>query len=243
MFDSLWTLPPENLELENDEVHVWLASINSVEVCEFEGIISIDESARAANFYSPEQKKEYLVSRGVLRNILARYTITPAHSLRFKYNEYGKPSLAGELNNRLNFNLSHSHGFAVISVTNDSEIGVDLEFIDTSQFCEETARRIFTDREFTHFGTLNAGEREVFFYNCWTRKEAFLKALGSGLIIEPNEIETIKPASVSHWVQRNNHSRKTLEWSFFELDAIKNFSFNLAVEGINKTQIKYWTHN
>ncbi len=246
MFDSIWKPPPEELVLENDEVHVWLVSINSGSIFELEHIISNDERTRAARFHLSKHKTEYVASRIYLRMILGKYTGISPQLLRFEYNEYGKPTIADETNSHLKFNLSHSHRFALYAFTRDQEIGVDFELINPLTVSEEIAVKALTASELLLFKRLTTNERVEFFYKCWTRKEAYSKAIGKGLITYPNKIETLylfdKPVVEP---KINEIFSKTIDCSIVELPSINGFAASLAMEGSSKSNLKCWvsSHN
>jgi 4'-phosphopantetheinyl transferase len=238
-FNSSWKLPPEELVLRNDEVHLWLVSINSGDVYGLENIISNDELARAARFRLSQHRTEYVASRIHLRTILGKYTGISPQLLGFEYNEYGKPSIADETTGNLKFNFSHSSGFALYAITRSSEIGVDLELINSSNIDGEMAAKLLTNSELKRFNSLNSAARAEFFYKCWTCKEAYSKAVGKGLIINPAKIETIYSAVESVCkLETDKVFQKTSNWTFFDLPPITGYVAGAVVEGINKTKLK-----
>ena len=102
--------------------------------------------------------------------------------LRFHEQEFGKPALdAGVSGGDLHFNLSHSHDLAVVAVTDIAPVGVDVEFERTIPDWESVASRFFSPQEQAQLAAIDAGQRQHAFYNCWTRKEAVIKATGEGL--------------------------------------------------------------
>lgn len=240
-FDSSWKQPPEELVLRNDEVHFWLVSINSADICGLEHIISNDELARASRFHLSQHRTEYVASRIHLRTILGKYTGISPQLLRFKYNEYGKPSIADEKTGNLKFNLSHSNGFALYAITRSDEIGIDFELINPSQVDKEMAAKLLTNNELERFNSLNFSERVEFFYKCWTRKEAYSKALGKGLSINPGKIETIYSSVESVCrLETDKVYQKTQNWTFFDIPPITGFAAGAVVGGINKTKLECW---
>jgi 4'-phosphopantetheinyl transferase len=108
--------------------------------------------------------------------------------LSFSYNEYGKPSLSGQ-HSGLRFNLSHSGGIALVAVTLERELGVDLEQYSESKADEAVAEKYFSPREFACFDAVSEDLRTRVFLNCWTRKEAYIKARGMGLSIPLNSFD------------------------------------------------------
>ncbi len=113
-----------------------------------------------------------------MRQILGRYLELPADRVELTYESKGKPRLAGS--STLCFNLSHSGDLALLAVTSGLEVGVDVEIVRSDLQVDGLAR-FFTDAERTRILALSPGEKESTFFRWWTRKEAVLKAEGSGL--------------------------------------------------------------
>lgn len=129
----------------------------------------------------------------------------------------------------------------MIAVTLDSEIGIDFERIDPLHSNQEIAAKSLTKTELECFDSLNPGENAKFFYQCWTRKEAYSKAVGKGLSINPCEIETIyPPVGAAGKLETNKIFQKNIDWSFFDLPPITGFAAAAVVEGISKTKLKFW---
>src|SRR4051812_17773983 len=126
-----WSQPPERPAAVG-ELHVWRAELaqNPSLLTRLERTLSEDERERAARFHFRRDAERFVVARGVLRDILGRYLCERPERLRFVYNEFGKPSLAGEhAGGPHRFNLSHSRDLALYAVTLGREVGVDLEFV------------------------------------------------------------------------------------------------------------------
>src|SRR5947199_10750328 len=126
--ESQWNSPPESLLLDRDEVHVWRATLDLPisRLQALEQILAADERTRANKFHFPEDRMHFIVARGVLRAILGRYLSRDPRTLQFCYNQYGKPTLAGEASSgSLFFNVSHSHGMALYAISYIQTIGID----------------------------------------------------------------------------------------------------------------------
>src|SRR5947209_1164927 len=138
--NSTWPLPPADLQIAIDSVHVWRAVLNqpmSVVQCLF-SLLSPDERDRAAAFHFQEDRECFIVARGVLRSILGRYLHLEPAQLRFAYNKYGKPALMGTSEvTRLCFNLSHSGGLALYAFNWDRHVGLDIECVQEDIDCDE----------------------------------------------------------------------------------------------------------
>ena len=183
--NHLWSPAPKDLILADNEVHVWRAQLElpSSQVQRLRGILTDDELDRANRFSFEIDRQRFIAARGTLRSILSCYiTIYPSH-LRFYYNQYGKPFLAPEFSSYLlNFNLSHSGSMALYAITRNMEIGVDVERVRSDFEYEEIAKRFFSVNEVAILRTIPTEKKLEAFYNCWTRKEAYIKAHGKGFV-------------------------------------------------------------
>jgi 4'-phosphopantetheinyl transferase len=187
--------PP--LALQHNEVHVWSASLDLSEDqfrC-LERTISAGERAHAGQFRVLSHRRRFVAARGVLRGILATYLRCRPSSLSFTNSSFGKPVLKGEL---LNFNLSHSGDVAVCAVA-EREVGVDVERIQPELAQPWIAEQFFTPEEARHIRALPLQQRCQQFFECWTRKEALLKAMGLGFS-RPKADSTAEDAS--RWATR-----------------------------------------
>lgn len=141
--------------------------------------LSAEERERAASFRFRRDADRYTAGRGQLRRILGRLAGVDPAALRFAYGVAGKPFLEGV--SGLGFNLAHSGAQGLLAVA-EVEVGVDLESSPaTPDACEEIAPAYFAAEEMRALEALPRGEREQAFLRCWTRKEAYVKALGDGL--------------------------------------------------------------
>jgi len=167
----------------SDQVHVWRVLVEPV-VGDLERLldsVSDDERARAGELRHEDHRRRYLVARAVLRQVLARYTGLEARRLEFHLGEHGKPHLAAEVAAGLDFNLSHSGQVVLLAVAWGRRVGVDVEWTGRQVGWERVARRFFAAAEREALLQLPPPQRRGAFFDCWTRKEAYLKARGRGL--------------------------------------------------------------
>lgn len=180
------------VRLERDEVHLWWGRMDAVESLDgVRGWLSDEERGRAERFRCEADARAFVFRRTLLRSVLTRYAgIAPAE-LRFERSEFGKPSLAGT-HACVSFNSSSSGGRVLVGVAAGREIGVDVERADQRFLApEELARlapRVLTAEEQTALARMTPEQRPGAFLRLWTRKEALLKALGTGLSREPNTV-------------------------------------------------------
>lgn len=168
-------------ELSGRQIHVWTFRVGAASDVRgrCEQVLSPDEHSRAARMRFQHPRDSFIGTRGALRHLLGRYLELDPASIRFAYGPNGKPELAQDCGVR--FNVAHSGPVAVFAFTMGCEIGVDLEQLRPLPDLEEIARRYFCAEEAAEIDSLPPGERELAFFTCWTRKEAYIKASGAGL--------------------------------------------------------------
>jgi 4'-phosphopantetheinyl transferase len=190
----VWLSPPPSLTLIRNEVHVWLIRADKAGLCSAccADVLATAERERAARFKFEKDRRLYTVAHAALRSILAGYLNVAPGDLEFEIGQRGKPRLAPTFSkDSLEFNLSHSHEVALIAVTREREIGVDVEHVKKEFAFAEVAERYFTAREVSAIRALPQDLQRRAFYQCWTSKEAFLKAKGVGLSGELDEVEIL----------------------------------------------------
>lgn len=177
-----WEPGPATVQIGRDEVHLWRIALGRLpaELAALAQTLSPDERERAGRFYFERDRSAFLVARGALRALLARYLGQAPAELRFSYGPQGKPKLA---HRGLSFNLAHSGALALLAVGDGAAIGVDLELIPPLFPGEAVARHFFSSDELQVLLATPARHRHRAFFTYWTRKEAFIKAVGGGLSI------------------------------------------------------------
>jgi len=174
---------PQELIFSN-EIHVWrvfldLTTLQTKGLLEF---LSDDEVLRSERFRFERDRNRFIVARAILRQLLGRYLGKKPHELRFEYTAYGKPVLASEAGyDTFSFNLSHSDAFALYAVTRARNIGIDVERVRNDVAFEQIARRFYSPGEISSLERMHKDKRPEGFFQYWTRKEAFIKALGEGV--------------------------------------------------------------
>jgi 4'-phosphopantetheinyl transferase len=171
-------------------VHVWQWDLD-VPGGDFDGywtVLSAQERERADKFRFELHRRRYVTGRGELRQILARYLGVSPQAVALGYGSEGKPFCSLQPPGwRLHFNLSHSENTAALAVANGFEVGIDVELIREIE--ESVPLEVFSPRERAQFAALPAAQRQNVFYENWARKEACLKALGTGFVLPPTWFE------------------------------------------------------
>jgi 4'-phosphopantetheinyl transferase len=172
--------------------------------------------------------------------ILSRYLEVEPDWLRFNYSAYGKPALGDEFNEEgLRFNLSHAGGVALYAVSLSRELGIDLELIRHDYCDERIAEQFFSPREVAALRALPAEMQPEAFFNCWTRKEAYIKARGEGLSLRLDQFAvSLAPGSRAELLDVGGEPQELMRWTLMALDPGPGYVGALAVEG-SDWKLKY----
>ena len=224
-------LPP--LALPAGRVDIWRVRLDEPAPAGSETeILSPDEMARAARFHFERDRIHFIRCRSALRNLLASYLAVPASEVRFQYLSGGKPQLVALQNPRaLQFNVSHSTNMALIAVGSEHRLGVDIETIRADVDTASLAERFFSARERAGLQALPAHLRIPGFFACWTRKEAFLKAIGAGLSFPLADFSvTTHPDFDPEIEEIRGDAGTAKQWFLATLNVAEGYRATVAVE-------------
>ena len=241
---QIWQPPPDQLTLSPAEVHVWRASLHASpsRLADLHTILADDERQRAARFHVDRDRDHYIVARGILRTLLGHYVQRPPQALTFSYNDYGKPALEGP-NSRtpLFFNLSHSHNLVLYAVVYGRDLGIDIEYVRPDFARDQIAEQFFSPRENVELRALTHAQHTIGFFNCWTRKEAYIKARGQGLSLPLDQFDvSLTPGEPAVLLQTRDIPTEAARWSLQELHPGPGYIAALAVEGRRNWQLLSW---
>ena len=243
-FIHSWRLPLDKITLSKGDVHVWIAGVDNpvIPVQDFGRILSDEEHKKGERFCFDQDKKRYIVCRGVLRTIIGKYylDIEPGR-LEFWYGPRGKPFLADKFGDgTLQFNQSDSNGLALYAFTKGHEIGIDLECIRIIPDARQIVAGSFSELEKTAFNALPESEKQEAFFNCWTRKEAFIKAIGEGLYYPLDQFDvSLSPGEFSRLLRVAGKPGEASRWSLKSFTPVIEYKAALAVR-CNDYNVIYW---
>ena len=166
--------------IPGNKIHIYRSSLESSSelLKQYESLLSPDELQKAYRYKFEKDRDHFITGRALLRNILAKYLNQSPDKIIFSYSDKGKPFIR---HSNLKFNLAHSGGKAVFAFAEKAEVGIDIEYMRELPDALQIAKRFFSDEEVNEFMKVNDDEIKPAFFNCWTRKEAFIKAVGDGL--------------------------------------------------------------
>jgi 4'-phosphopantetheinyl transferase len=216
-----------------DEVHLWQARLDLApeRLARLNAALSEPESERSVRFRFDRHRARFIAARGQLRTLLARYLDARACDITLTEGPHGKPRLAGGMG-WLRFNIAHSEDVAVFAITRDREVGVDLEQIRCDLRIDEVARHFYSARERADLAGLAEGDRLRAAFDCWTRKEAYLKAVGTGLALPLDGFDvTLRPGEPVRLVRHQVNAADQRSWSLHAFDAGPGYAAAVAVEG------------
>jgi len=229
------------LKLPPNEIHIWNTWLRASTLVEpLRSLLSSDENARADRFYFQRDRDRFILSRGFLRIILSHYLDLLPSDLRFSYGEFGKPFLARDCNQQdLQFNVSHSGEMALFAFGRAIEIGVDIEQMRKGTVEDEVAEKFFSATEVSAFKSVPERDRQMAFFNCWTRKEAYIKAKGAGLAIQLDQFSvSLIPGEPARLLQTSCDSERS-PWSLHSFQPAPGYVAALAVP-LGECQVRSW---
>ena len=229
-----WTISSRHLSLSENQVHVWRVFLNAAQEVRdrLEAVLSEEERRRASQFYFERDRHRWIIARGTLRMLLSHYLHLPPEKLLFAYNEYGKPALAPSHESRLEFNLSHSRDVALYALTHGRQVGVDVEYMKDDIAYDELAQVSFSPNEQALLRSLPLEAKRKAFFNCWTRKEAYIKARGLGLSLPLHLFDvSLLPSEPIALLASREDPGEVKRWTFQNLYPGTGYAAALAVEG------------
>jgi 4'-phosphopantetheinyl transferase len=242
-----WPPGPAHPSLTLSTVHVWRASLlaSGEAVDAYESSLAPNERQRANRFIFPRDRQRFIIARGVLRHLLARYAAQPPDQFQFRYGPQGKPELAQDPTlPPLAFNLSHSADLALYAIATERDLGIDLERIRPNLDLAGVAELSFSPTELATLHALPPPDQHLAFFTCWTRKEAFVKARGDGLTLPLKHFDVSltpdQPAALLYTAWAPDEAER---WSLHALQPAAGYVGALAVRGQGWNLKTYgWSH-
>lgn len=221
------------------EVHVWSVDLGAAATGPWLAeCLSPDEIYRAARFRFPEHRRRFEAGRGSIRHILAGYLGMDPAVLRFRHGVSGKPEIAGADLDTLHFNVAHADEVLLCAVAR-MPLGIDIEPVSLPPEYADIAERFFAPSEYQRLLAIPPSQRPKAFTRCWTRKEAFIKAIGDGLSFPLDAFEvTLAPDEPARLLRIRRSEAEAGRWTMTEVETPPGYVGTLVVAGPG-TAIRY----
>jgi len=213
-------------------VHLWQRSLHATEqeIAACYELLLPEERKKAARYRVERPRGDYILTRGTLRYLLSKYLKAPPHEITFEYTEYDKPFLR---NSALRFNVSHTEGLAILGFTLNRELGVDVEKVRAQTDAHTLAERFFSAHERQTLRDLSGDELHAAFFRCWTRKEAYIKAIGEGLSLPLHQFDvSLEPDPEQALLATRPDPKEAERWIIRNIAVQAGYAAALAVEKI-----------
>lgn len=236
-----WETAPLTPLLQNQEVHIWCADLNIHDdlLQQMLNTLSHDEKERAARFVREADRLHFISARSILRDILSRYCGCNSKDIQFEYNAKGKPFLSKDQSHlKIHFNLSHSNDIALYAVSKMENIGIDIEYTKKDIHPLDIAERFFSKDEILLLSQLPTADQLNGFYKIWTRKEAYVKAIGEG-ISHPLDQFSVDLANHKSKIEFNSTSGTMGDWYIYDIVLHHHYTAALALS-YDVPFIHYW---
>jgi 4'-phosphopantetheinyl transferase len=223
----------EQLTLPEYEVHLWHVDLAAVATAEarWQQVLSADERTRAARFHFSRDRQHFTATRALLRTVLAGYVASNPSELAFRYSEKDKPSLA-LAGNQVEFNVSHSGTTALLAFARGRAVGVDVERIREDLDPAALAHRFFSSHEQNQLAATPPSEKYQAFFRCWTRKESYIKAKGTGLSLPLDQFDvSLQPGDKKALLATRPEAAEAELWSLQDIPAGEGYVAALCVQG------------
>ena len=212
------------------QVELWWFSLSVDEhtLASLIALLSPTEMARADRFRFDHHRRRYQIAHGVLRILLANHLHCSPAAIAFTYSERGKPAIADHCQPQgLQFNLSHSEDLAIVGISRDRLIGVDVEYVRDMDNLDSLVKRFFCAEEYRYFQQANSHEQQKIFFQLWTAKEAYLKATGTGLAGGLDQVQLSLSPLKFQSLPGNTEDLK--DWGLFSCELRSNYQAAIAV--------------
>lgn len=223
----------------DNEVYLYIQTLPVTEEFydQFTAVLSPEEQQRAARYHFERDKKRFVAARGLLRYVLSAYLDQPAKDIVFYYGAQGKLFVVDKA---IQFNVSHSEDRILIGVGYHYPLGVDVEQMTRTVEITDIAARFFTVNESRQIQALSGDAQKRAFFNVWTRKEALLKAIGSGLSLSLQAYEvSVSDEAVSRVLACNAPSFDIHDWQIHSRVFADNY---LAAAVVHRDLKVVWVH-
>lgn len=211
-------------------VHIWKIPLDQDGAEQWMSCLSKEEQQKAEQFAFIKDRRRYIVAHRYCRLILSRYLRVKANQIEFSETEMGKPVILNSSDPAIHYNLTHSHSMALVAVSTHP-VGVDIEYIDPTLPLEDMAIHIMSPQEWKLFQQLPQQNKIHAFYYCWTRKEAYVKALGKGLSYPIQQVTvSLCRDTIDLWMDQSDPQERK-KWRMFHIHLSSEYVGAVVCQG------------
>jgi len=228
-----FTYAPEDL---SKEIHLWVLNLKQPYYTfqNLKKLLNEEEKFKLNRYIFNSDKKRYVVSHGFLKKIIGKYLDINPNDVSFRISSLGKPRLDETLKPiNFEFSMAHSHELAIYALTKGRRVGVDIEYIHRKIDHMKIASKFFTKKERGILKTLPEHQRKKAFYNCWTRKEAFIKTFDEKLLDFQEFEVTIIPGEAPQIINIEGYPMESTHWYMISFSPAESYVGALVGEGRN----------
>ena len=204
-------------------------------------VLSEQERERASRFRKNLHRNRWIIARAGMRRLLSQYTDELPAQLEFTEKEFGKPIFRDEHSARsIHFNLSHSGDLAILAVSHDGPVGIDIEDRRTIPEMERVARHFFSNYENDQLSRMSCQQQLSAFYRCWTRKEAVIKTSGMGLSAQLDAFDvSLSPEAPADVLQGSHGGFEAAHWHLSSINVDERYEVSIASCSGSPVDVKY----
>ncbi len=230
MIKGEYQSPPDEMLLPKGVVHIWRMQVDTAfsRLAQLRQYLSEQECAKVDRLIRPVHQQRAGVAYAALRAVLSCYVRVAKQELVFTKGSHGKPYLDGS--DGVYFNMTHSGSMLLIAVMQDCEVGVDVERVDENIEFLKLAERFFAEPEYLALEALPKKQQLRAFYRCWTRKEAYIKAIGLGLSFALKDfVVSLQPDGLNCLLSVKHSDKEAKKWSLGSVYAAPGFEATIAL--------------
>ncbi|MGB8953584.1 MAG: 4'-phosphopantetheinyl transferase superfamily protein [Candidatus Aminicenantales bacterium] len=242
--DEMWQPAPQVVGLIGDQVHVWAASFQQATDSDknLKSFLGQDDLCHAERIRYDFKRESFLASHILLRILLSIYLDRDQGEIEIGFNPWGKPVLIEKSGrNALHFSLSRANELAVFAFSRNRQVGIDLEILRPIPEAEDIIEHYFSDYEKEVFKTVQPERLSEVFLRCWTRKEAYIKAKGTGLSMPLDHFDvSVAAGQPAALLKVKDDPAEAARWRLLDLHPAPGCVAALAVEEFD-WEPRFWT--
>jgi len=240
---TLWQTSAAHPTLASHQLHIWRAPLHlsDGQLATGRRLLSAEETVRADRFYFERDRQRFIVARSTLRRLLGAYLQADPARIELANGPRGKPAVVyPPEGHSLEFNLSHTADLAVYAFALGHQVGVDVEAHRPLDNLRQLAGTVFSPHELAMLDSLPPTQQRSAFYACWTRKEAFIKAIGEGLYFPLDHFDvSLAPDEPARLLRVQGDPAALQRWQMAAFDPGAGFSGAVVFEGA-QTVLSFW---